>query len=420
MASPIGVVGQLLKRVQLQQGNDEWADRVHYVLAPTLLMFMATVHGMKQYFGKTIECYPPAEMAHKPWMNYAEGLCFVENTYWVSMAEGFPMKRLDRQERELQYYQWVPFLLAAQALLFILPKMLWNALSAQNSGLDINLLLERCHALKRERTSEVDKFEKARSLIGKRLDQNTCHYPSNARYRQPQPARDAGGHVMTDDNHHNFPENISSMFVSKTSSSLTILYLSFKFTNLLSTLTQLYVLNKFFAPMEYTYWGFGLLSDWFSGKDWRQSGQFPRVTFCDVQIRQPQSNRPPINYSLQCLLKMNMYNEKMFLLIWFGLIALALFSGVNFLLWLHRISMTSSARSFILDQLIAFYPSVDRLNAAEASDQFVLHKFVRHFLGRDCFLLLRLIALNCSPRLSAQIVGHVWELYRHKERMRNE
>lgn len=57
-------------------------------------------------------------------------------------------------------------------------------------------------------------------------------------------AGDAGGHVMTDDNHHNFPENISSMFVSKTSSSLTILYLSFKFTNLLSTLTQLYVLNK--------------------------------------------------------------------------------------------------------------------------------------------------------------------------------
>lgn len=57
MASPIGVVGQLLKRVQLQQGNDEWADRVHYVLAPTLLMFMATVHGMKQYFGKTIEVW---------------------------------------------------------------------------------------------------------------------------------------------------------------------------------------------------------------------------------------------------------------------------------------------------------------------------------------------------------------------------
>lgn len=43
------------------------------------------------------------------------------------MNETFPRTPEERQSRELHYYQWVSFILAAQVLLFVLPKTVWSA-----------------------------------------------------------------------------------------------------------------------------------------------------------------------------------------------------------------------------------------------------------------------------------------------------
>jgi len=43
------------------------------------------------------------------------------------MDERFPMRPLERERREIHYYQWVPFILVGEALLMMLPKLLWNA-----------------------------------------------------------------------------------------------------------------------------------------------------------------------------------------------------------------------------------------------------------------------------------------------------
>lgn len=51
----------------------------------------------------------------------------MENTYYVSVHGSFP-KPEEREKTELQYYQWVCFMMMAQMIFFILPKTLWNAL----------------------------------------------------------------------------------------------------------------------------------------------------------------------------------------------------------------------------------------------------------------------------------------------------
>ena len=65
---------------------------------------------------------------------------------------------------------------------------------------------------------------------------------------------------------------------------LTVLYLFTKFLYVANILSQFLILNAFLGP-QYTYWGFGILKDIWNGREWSESGHFPRVTMCDFNVR---------------------------------------------------------------------------------------------------------------------------------------
>ena len=60
---------------------------------------------------------------------------------------------------------------------------------------------------------------------------------------------------------------------------LTGCYLLLKMLNLASVLFQLQVLTKFLgsADDDHQYWGVRVMQDLLAGRDWSQSGAFPRV-----------------------------------------------------------------------------------------------------------------------------------------------
>uniref|UniRef100_A0A914HEB0 Innexin n=1 Tax=Globodera rostochiensis TaxID=31243 RepID=A0A914HEB0_GLORO len=390
MGSTFGLGTSLLERLKKSRENDDWVDRFVYWVSPCVIILLAVIIGAKQFVGQPIQCWAPNEFKGQ-WMSYAESYCFVENTYFVSMREQFPMREIDREQREIIYYQWMSFLLFGQALLLMAPKFLWEAFNWK-SGLNINVLVRKAHTRNKAGTREA--MEEASRQLG------TCIHgvlQQNARAKAQLDFSSSFGRLV--------PDHVDWKSVRPTHSFVSFHYILFKLLNLCSALVQLYLLNCFMVPANYTYWGFDVLRDLMAGRDWSRSGLFPRVTFCDFKIRQAAQHLPHQRFTLQCVIMINMFNEKVFIFLWFWLLGIVLLTAFNLLLWLYRIFSNKSAKAFIVKHLrlanAIQYPDLDEH----------VPNFVR-VLSYDGLVVLRLIHLNTGDiELSSKTVAHLWHQY---------
>uniref|UniRef100_A0A183CGN3 Innexin n=1 Tax=Globodera pallida TaxID=36090 RepID=A0A183CGN3_GLOPA len=385
--------------------DDDFVDRLHYVMAPAVLLSFAGLHGLKQYFGKPIECWPPAEMVRKQWLNYIHGFCFVEDTYFVGFNEHFPIRRVDHDQRQLHYYQWIPFVLMSQVLLLILPKMLWF-LFIQKNGFSFSYFLNRLVRVQKEDGKAISREIEATKQIAVRLARDRrdrlCFRKELAINLDLATPTEDGVQSL----HKTF---FWSEFVWRLDDQkLTLGYLAFKVANLAIVVLQLHLLNSYFgADAGYSLWGLNMLRDLTAGRDWRESGLFPRIAFCDLQIRPPQREMQPVRYTFQCLLNMNMINEKIFLFIWFALLALAVVGSFNLALWLYRCLSWRPAEQFIRDELLKLRKDSE---ISKESDNF--RGFVRDSLGRDTVTFLHIVKANCLPLTSAKMIGQLWHYHK--------
>ncbi|VDO93315.1 unnamed protein product [Soboliphyme baturini] len=108
--------------------DDDLIDRFNHYYTPNVFLLFALVVITRQWIGHPIQCWVPAEFK-RAWEEYTENYCFTQNTYWLSINSSIPEHQSERNGKRICYYQWVPFILATQALMFCIPHLVWRLLS---------------------------------------------------------------------------------------------------------------------------------------------------------------------------------------------------------------------------------------------------------------------------------------------------
>ncbi|VDN13525.1 unnamed protein product, partial [Dibothriocephalus latus] len=65
---------------------------------------------------------------------------------------------------------------------------------------------------------------------------------------------------------------------------LMTLYITVKFMYLINAVAQVYFMEQFVGS-NCSFYGARVLADLVQGRDWQESGHFPRVTFCDLEAK---------------------------------------------------------------------------------------------------------------------------------------
>lgn len=296
----------------------------------------------------------------------------------------------------LKYYQWSPFILLFMALCFYFPRMLWRSLN-NKSGLDIEKLIET--ALKQEQADKVEDREKSiTNIVNSIRVYVENRYTSASSSVHPKGAKKAGYFLSFWSHRH-------------LSNYIFLLFTLVKFLFLLNSLIQIFLLNTFLGN-DYHLYGFEVFSKFVQGENWFESKRFPRVTLCDFHIREIGIVH---RYTVQCVLPINLFNEKIFLILWFWIFLLAIFNLFDFIAWLIRIIRVGSRSSYVKRKLEMIQA---RNTRTDLDDKKTRRDFVYRYLDVDGCFALRLLARNGQDIIVSDVIER---LYRHycEERNRN-
>lgn len=169
-------------------------------------------------------------------------------------------------------------------------------------------------------------------------------------------------------------------------------------------LAQLFALNAFLG-IEYNFYGISVIRSLFLGKEWIVSSRFPGVSMCDISIRRLGNVQ---KYTVQCVLSINLFNERIFLFIWYWLVFLATLTCVSLLTWFRHSILKKNRHCFIKKHLAV----MGRLKSKE--DELFATKFLEDYLRQDGILVLRLLEHNVDSITLTHFVCMLWDFKKEK------
>lgn len=382
MESVLGVFGQI-GSAKLRS-DDDYIDKLNHRYTTCQLIIFAIVVSTKQYVGEPINCWCPAHFTDNH-EDFANKMCWVSNTYYVPAA----VKRLPNPEdphARITYYQWVPMILLTQALLFYLPCMFWRFMNSK-SGIDVNNVVEAAVTI--QNTAYMESRETTIRYMAKHMD----------RYLSQTRAYRIGFWANCK---HFVSRNMCFICGRRYGNYLVVLYLSSKLVYVINVLGQLFVLNVFLGDGYHMY-GVDVIQKLLNKESFTDSARFPRVTLCDFSIRTLANIQ---RHTVQCVLPINLFNEKIYIYVWFWFVFLAIANIFSFLHWTGRAFLKVDQIRYVRNHLRAF----ERIDKVRDKD--VTSKFVRRYLKQDGVIVLRLVGQNTNELVVAELVSELYNIYR--------
>ncbi|KAH7730510.1 CRE-INX-4 protein [Aphelenchoides avenae] len=376
--------------------DDDFVDRLSYFYTSSFLIMMAVLVSFKQFGGRPLECWVPAQFTAS-WEAYTEMYCWAQNTYWVPLEQDIPVDIAEREYRQISYYQWVPFFLLIQAFLYYIPCLMWRLMN-DKSGIRLNDIVQM--ATEKENIEPEFRLRTIESL--------SRHIEAALRYQ----------HTATSRTTYTMHRVFKCFNLRYYESYVTGLYLATKVLYVGNILTNLLLVNKFLETDEYSIYGFGVLRDLLFGRSWMESGNFPRVTLCDFEVRVLGNTQ---RHSVQCVLVINIFNEKIFILVWLWFSILFVAATFDAIYWFSISLFHRDRFRFVLRHLeLTSDPDRPELFRKEKRKQ--VEHFLRTYLKVDGVLVLRMIALHAGVMYCTEITDALWKRYlsQHPENLIDE
>ena len=365
-------------------------------------MVFAAIVTMKTYVREDpVTCWCPKEFTDS-WRDYTNSYCWISNTYYLPMGEDVPRNHVRRKKiNPIIYYQWVPVILMFQALLFYLPIAMWRNLN-DKTGMDVNDVVETAEKYEDARDSETK--EKAINYLVMQMHRSLDLLKKPARFTGCCKEGCAPNckwiltHVMCCMSQKTFGNYI------------VILYFVTKLLFLINIVSQIFMLNWFLGN-DFTMYGIDVIRMWVQKAEWRESRRFPRVTLCDIDIRRVGDVH---RYTFQCVLPINLFNERIYLFIWFWFLAMSVITLFGIIMWALRFLVGFHRRRYILHHLKA----TGSYSAELKEDQLALDGFIKDYLQPDGFLVLRLVDINTNKVTMNDFLARLWETYKSLPRVK--
>ncbi|KAE9555963.1 hypothetical protein FO519_000819 [Halicephalobus sp. NKZ332] len=504
----IGALSPYISKIKRSYQSNDIVDRLNYQYTATIISLAAFTLAATQYVGKPIQCWVPPEFTGA-WEKYAETYCFASGSYFLPIDDEIDASYSQREKVEITYYQWVPLVLAFQALFFYIPSFIWKALNFSTDftkflkhepdGGDVidelnyhwtslilfmigvsNLgMLYITRPIQCWMPPEFPSQWEAYTEIFCFFGTNTYYYPdrecendgkdeefciskhrgdSQVAYYQWVPVvillqgaffagpflfwratnsltcinvksilnnaaqvkkkfdkgtrsaqvNKAAAHLTEALEMQRELKTSHSSWLTKAGKSrgifLTVLYLFTKLLYVLNVVLQFAILNAFLGP-QYTFWGIGILKDLIDGREWTESGHFPRVTLCDFNVRVLSNIH---RWTVQCVLMINMFNEKIFIFFWFWFLFVGVLSILSLIYWLLATGIGKWRREFVAKYLRCTSAISER---ESPRDLRLVDGFVKDFLRPDGVFLLRLIQINGGDLLVGEIINALYQKY---------
>lgn len=190
---------------------------------------------------------------------------------------------------------------------------------------------------------------------------------------------------------------------------LCLLYLCVKTLYVLNVALQFILLGSFMGR-GFLRHGLELLRRFIVEGDWWASPRFPLQTLCQVRAAIQGGLR---TYTCQCVLPINVFNEKIFSVVWFYLAFLMPLNVASLFFWLWR--------TFRCNRLAYVRLCLWRTRLVSMSEVGRLaRKISTSYLGWDGVFVLRIIEHNHGSIMATLIVSRLWEFYANQMKMQED
>uniref|UniRef100_A0A094ZPJ7 Innexin n=1 Tax=Schistosoma haematobium TaxID=6185 RepID=A0A094ZPJ7_SCHHA len=335
-------------------GFEDLADRANFQWNVIVLLLCMVLVTMRQYFMTPLVCYLPTTVSGVNADSYITNLCWIEGTFPINLTSGIVPHKLQE----------------------------WDALRPQQMT---NLITKE----------DGEKRQKMVQHIAKTLELLLFN---RREYR------------TMDTLNNSFRRSLSFMPGKRHGNNLIYVYLTIKILYSIIGFFQLYLMYFFLRFNSYEgYWLFGyrLLTDIINGKQWTETQIFPRVGMCRHTLQHVGASN---TLFAQCVLPINMLNEKIYIFLFFFLGSIMLLTILSIPLWLYRMGLKQRQRHFIK----RFLKIADVYDRNDPKMALLTDRFMNEFLRKDGHFILRMLSMNAGDLITVEIVCNLFADYKKR------